>query len=266
MPEEFDKLTGTIGDTLKTAPTLNEDASQPTVPEVDKLVLRAINAAFSNLDKYILNKENALDETKNLLEKKLENVDSKKIVPPEPYVAVPAIQAISFSMHSKVLRNLYANLLAKAMNCDTKNMVHPSFIEIIRQMSPVDAMIFRIIKESNSRPLITIDIKNKNTGGQHPYAKYCSWITDFSLEQCRLSFAFLCRLGMIEISPISHYTVDSNYNSVRQNPAFKKIEEKCLHTLSENQEIVYIKNYIKLNDLSDLFYDICVKDEISCET
>ncbi len=64
MPEGLDKLAGAIGNTLKTAPTLYEDALQPTVQEVGKFaarIPRAINAAFSGLDKWILNKEYAID-------------------------------------------------------------------------------------------------------------------------------------------------------------------------------------------------------------
>lgn len=167
MPEGFDKLAGAIGDALKTAPTLYEDAFQPTVQEVGKFaarVPRAINVAFSGLDKWILNKEYAIDETKKLLEKKLENVNPDNIVEPEPYVAVPAIQAISYSMNNGELRNLYANLLANAMNSDIKNMVHPSFVEIIKQMSPNDATIFKIVSESNLTPLIDLSLKMPKGG------------------------------------------------------------------------------------------------------
>ena len=151
MPVKLDKLAGTIGDTLKTAPTLYEDALQPAVQEVGKFVARiprAINAAFCGIDKWILNKEYTINETKKLLAQKLENVNPEKIIEPEPYVAVPIIQAISYSMNNEELRNLYANLLANAMNLDTKDSVHPSFVEIIRQMSPNDAKIFKHISTS----------------------------------------------------------------------------------------------------------------------
>ena len=165
MPEGLDKLADAIGDTLKTAPTLYEDALQPTIQEAGKFVARiprAINAAFSGLDKWILNKEYAIDETKKLLEKKLENVDPDKIVEPEAYVAVPAIQAISYSMNSEELRNLYANLLAKAMNSDTKDQVHPSFVEIIKQMSPTDALLLKEIALTKSFPIVNLSV-NKYT-------------------------------------------------------------------------------------------------------
>ena len=100
---------------------------------------RAINAALSPLRQWIAQREYNVAETEKLLAKKLENIEPEKIVSPEPYVAVPALQAISYSMNSDELRELYANLLAKSMCIDTKNSVHPSFVEIIRQMSPLDA-------------------------------------------------------------------------------------------------------------------------------
>lgn len=52
---------------------------------------------------------------------------------PEAYVAVPALQAISYSMNSEELRNMYANLLAKAIDIDEKDKVHPAFVELIKQ-------------------------------------------------------------------------------------------------------------------------------------
>ena len=57
MPEGFDKLAGAIGDTLKTAPTLYEDALQPTVQEVGKFaarIPRAKNCLHKNLKILIL--------------------------------------------------------------------------------------------------------------------------------------------------------------------------------------------------------------------
>ena len=131
MTEGFDKLAGAIGDTLKTAPTLYEDVLQSTTQESGKtlaLIPRAINAALVPLRQWIAEREYKIAETEKLLAQKLEHVGEEKIVTPEAYVAVPAIQAISYSMDSVELRNLYANLLAKSMNSDTKDSVLPSFV------------------------------------------------------------------------------------------------------------------------------------------
>lgn len=260
MPEGLDKLAGAIGDTLKTAPTIYEDALQPTVQEVGKFVARiprAINAAFSGLDKWILNREYAIDETKKLLEIKLKNVNPEKIVTPEAYVAVPAIQAISYSMDSEELRNLYANLLAKAMNSDTKDMVHPSFVEIIKQLSPSDADIFKLIFERDNKPLIDLSINMPN-GGKNFFASNISWITSYDNKIIRIALDNLTRLGLIEIRNDGCYTEDAIYNIIRNTNYFSQVKQSLLSqnigTIDES------KKYINCTTLASSFYRICINE------
>lgn len=262
MPEGLDKLAGAIGGTLKTAPTLYEDALQPTTQESGKtlaLIPRAINAALVPLRQWIAEREYKLAETEKLLAKKLEHISEDKIVTPEAYVAVPALQAISYSMDSEELRNLYANLLAKAMNSDTKDQVHPSFVEIIKQMSPADALIFSKIITSTIRPLITIKISTPNRG-ERIFAENCSWITDVSLERCRTSFDNLSRLGLIEIPYVESYNAKNNYDYIRINPLFNHAKTECMNHLLKDEHISYVEKYIKINEFSKLFYNVCIKD------
>lgn len=194
MNDELDKLTKGIGKALETTPELYHDALQPSAQESGKLIARiprAINAAFAGIDKWILNKEYSVEETKRLLAAKLDKIDPEKIVEPEPYVAVPAIQAISYTMNSNELRNLYANLLAKSMITDTKETVHPSFVEIIKQMSPIDARVFQLIMDTRLRPVINLTRKSSN--GNTLIQSHCSWITSFSIKQCATSIDNLLR-------------------------------------------------------------------------
>lgn len=258
MPKDFDKLADAIGDTLKTAPTIYEDGLQPTIQEVGKFaarIPRAINAAFSELDKWILNKEYAVDETKKLLAQKLENVNPDKIVEPEPYVAVPAIQALSYSMNNKELRDLYATLLAKAMNSDTKDLVHPSFVEVIKQMSPIDAAIFKIITESDDTPLIDLWIQ---TNSYDQYNSYnISWITSYNYLEVRLSLDNLSRLGLIEIPSNMHYTDDTIYNIIRETEYYKEIKKQLQ---SMHGKIMETQKCLRCTSFSSVFYGICIKD------
>lgn len=126
------KLAGGVGKAVETVPDIYDDALKPAAQESGKtlaLIPRAINAALSPLRQWIAQREYNVAETEKLLAKKLENIEPEKIVSPEPYVAVPALQAISYSMNSDELRELYANLLAKSMCIDTKNSVHPLLLK-----------------------------------------------------------------------------------------------------------------------------------------
>lgn len=260
MAEGFDQLAKGIGKAIETVPELYEDAFQPTVQETGKLVaeyLAAINAAFSGLDRWILNKEYSIDETKKLLTQKLKSINPEKIVEPEPYVAIPTIQAISYTMNSEELRNLYANLLAKSMISDIKDSVHPSFVEIIKQMSPRDAAIFRLISQSTTRPLIDLQVETPPSR-RLPIQYHCSWINDFSIKQVATSIDNLTRLGLIEIPYGESYVIKTIYDNVKNNPLFKDLEAQSKAKLKENETLVYDERYIKTTDLSTLFYNVCV--------
>lgn len=270
MPEGFNKLAGAIGDTLKTAPTIYEDALQPTVQEVGKFtarIPRAINAAFSGIDKWILNKEYAIDETKKLLAQKLENVEPEKIVEPEPYVAIPAIQAISYSMNSEELRNLYANLLAKAMNSDTKDLVHPSFVEIIKQMSPIDSLVFKTIMEREANPLIDLvyeKTKESNFQLHIPIAikTIATNISDIDLaptESICLSLDNLVKQSLISIPEDKAYTENHLYDNILSSKFYIEQQQKYSHS-SDGYKFSHKKKMITLTNLGILFYNICVVD------
>lgn len=260
MPEGLDQLAKGIGKAIQTVPELYQDAFQPTVQETGKLVSRiprAINAAFSGLDKWILNREYSIDETKKLLAQKLENVEPEKIVEPEPYVAIPAIQAISYSMNSEELRDLYANLLAKAMNTDTKESVHPAYIETIKQLSPEDAAYFKHIYPLETRPLIDVKLELPNS----LTATIATNSNLFSLGYTKnfaLSLDNLYRLGLVKIPDGIWYGDDSIYEQILFAVKSEYTLEKYNHLRPDATEISFTKKRIDITDYGTSFYTTCV--------
>ena len=260
MLEGTDKLLSATGKAIETVPDLYDDSLKPTVQESGKvlsLIPRTINAALVPLRKWIANKEYNLAETEKLLSQKLEHIGEEKIVTPEAYVAVPAIQAISYSMDNEELRNLYANLLAKSMNIDTKGYVHPAYVEIIKQMSPLDAMVLKDIYESEITPIIHLFIKDTK-GGEFQHKYNITWMTFANYNDICISLNNLIRLGLIEISNDHHYINDVTYKFVRETKAYDALKAE-LEAINEG-DIGEAKRYIKKTALFDSFYEICVKE------
>lgn len=263
MPQGFDKLAGGIGKAIETVPDLYDDALKPVTQESGKtlaLIPRAINAALSPLRQWIAQREYNVAETEKLLAKKLENIDPEKIVSPEPYVAVPALQAISYSMNSDELRELYANLLANSMCTDTKNSVHPSFVEIIKQMSPIDAVVFKIILNSELRPLIDMNINYpSNEGGvSKTIFRNVSWITNYPYKQLIVSFDNLERLNLINISD-SFYTHSENYQLITNTSFYNDQKHILVNNLASSRTYSEDKKIMELTDLGILFGNICIQ-------
>lgn len=245
-------------------PNIYDDGAKPAIREIGQFIarpLKLINTLFQPLDIWLLNKEYNIEKTKILLAERLQHVKPEELVSPEPHVAIPAIIALSYSMDSEELRNLYANLLSKAMVLEMKDKVHPSFVEIIKQLSPIDAIVFKEIMERPIKPIIDLYITNSDEISEVTTIENITWM-DREYEVVLVSLANLVRLGLIEIPDGYNYNNDLNYSLVRSSSTYDIIFQKlnCQIKIQEllNHKVKERKKYIKLNALSETFYKICV--------
>lgn len=103
------------------------------------------------------------------VQKRLAGTSPDDIITPPKEIAVPTIIANSYT-DSDVLRSLYANLLSKAMD-KTENSAHPSYVEIIKQLSPDEALL---LKESPLliSPTATCAIRYQHKSTYDNYMSY----------------------------------------------------------------------------------------------
>lgn len=264
-------LINAAADNAEVVKSVYDDAVKPVAQEAGKAVLepvkgvtrigRVINALFSKVDAWVLNREYSLNETRILLEKKLENISEDKITTPPYYVLVPALQAISVSMDSSELRNMYANLLARSMCSDTTDKAHPSYVEIIRQLSPLDCRIFKhIASTTGCLPIFKLHIENISRGSVIELIPVISEIDIESVETVLVALNNLTRLGLLAEGRAVYD--NSRYERIKENPNVKefctRIESKIKNPTTE--KLQYRKVSLNVTGFGDNFYDICVKD------
>lgn len=257
----IDKLVQGVGKAIDKVPDIYDDGLKPTTKESGKvlaLIPRTISAALAPLRQWIAQKEYNVAETEKLLAQKLEKVEYDKIVSPESYVAVPAIQAIAYSMNSEELRNLYANLLAKSMYIDTKELVHPSFVEIIRQMSPIDALIFKTIMGRAVNPMINLVMKNEKGN----FITIVTNVTDINIasqELIGVSIDNLTKQNLLSVPDDGFYSDEKVYDSILQTEFYEKQKNLNRRTV-DGFEFTYTKKMINKTNLGRLFYKVCVAE------
>lgn len=248
-----------------------KDGAKETVQSSGKLISllpRVIHAALCNVEKWILNKEYSIKETQKMLEYKLKNIDPSKISEPEAYVAVPTINALSYSFASDDLIDLYANLLASSMIDDEKWKVHPSFVEIIKQLSPDEAKLLKYLadyKGENEFPLINLVMKRDNDNyTSESYIKISNFSgIGFGVCDCPENISSyidnLIRLQLIEIKDMSRvsdydYSIECNHDLIKtyinNNPL------KPGFTWEFDEFMFMITNFGKL------FINVCVHNPI----
>lgn len=237
---------------------------QPT-GELLGLLPRVIKAALAPVEKWVLQQEYSVSETKKLLEEKLKNVPQEMIETPEPHIAVPALQYISYCMDNDELRNMYANLLASSMVSVVKKGVHPGFVEIIKQLCPDEARILRYFSTNKTIPTVTVRYERESKGG-------IDVIKNFSnvgeLVGCEMTleinkyFDNMIRLGLIVASPVmSSLTNKELYEPLKNHPFIlaniERIKDEDVHSKGYVKADI-IEGYLSLTDYGVAFCNICI--------
>lgn len=233
-----------------------KDALRPVVKPVGEILgflPRTLKLAFSGWEKWLINGEESLRLTAEAIKEKVKQIPEEKLVEPEPYVAIPAIQQISYCQNSEELRYLYANLLTSSMNADKKWQVHPSFVDVIKQITPDEAKIIKRIPDfkNNFMPAIDVKLTDKNASG----SGHQIFITNFTTvglnvienkENICSYIDNLVRLKILEIPPTYHLTDESLYKPLEESPILGKMippAYKLIYNIGYNHKIIAITNY-----------------------
>ncbi len=242
---------------LKAVPVY-EDGLKPAVKEVGKsleTIAKAINVALLPISGVIWGAEKIKDFFEKDVIEKLKDVSIEDICAPDPTVAGPALEALKFAGHKENLREMYANLLAKALNKNTTDKTHPSYVEVIKQLTVEEAKLLQLLSNKESYPIICNFLHiTKHTGQpmllRNRFNQICSEI-NISQDNSNTYYDNLQRLRIMEIIETSTQEIEENFMSLNglSLPGSDRFEFK-------NRT-----NYIlKFTNYGNRFVDICIKD------
>lgn len=235
-----------------------QDGIKPTLIETGKtasLFPRVIKNAFSKVEMWCLNREFMVEEFKIELERKLETKKVENIVDANPRIFIPAAQAISYSWDEKEIKELYINLMASDMDCDTKKQVHPSFTEVIKQMDTIDVKLFTTLYESFILPVYGLSRKLE-TGGVSNVLEYLLSDEYYSLASENMiikSLNNLERLKLINISFEKFYNNKQNYFTLENGQTIQKYKNEY------KEDLDISKGVIEKTEFGKDFYNVCCK-------
>ena len=138
------KLTGE--DPKAQAATENLGESAVIITQAIKnalLPLEVLNHAINKARRYFNNQ--FIDE----LKEKASRIPPDQVVEPKASVAIPAMHNLGYSCDEKDLKEMYLNLLATSMDKRFASTAHPSFVDIIRQLSSEDAKLLKAVLGKN---------------------------------------------------------------------------------------------------------------------
>ncbi len=143
------------------------DLAKPGVAQVGKALSTILGLGNTILWPFALLNERAKIALENNLEKyrqQLKQVPQDRIAEVPPEVGVPIAEKLAYVTDDQ-LSGLYINLLAKASTLDYAHTAHPSFVNVISNLSPDEALLLQHIRED--RPFVEARLSKKGKTEWH---------------------------------------------------------------------------------------------------
>lgn len=261
------KAENKCGALIELAKDAYKDVVHPVAENTGKvlaLLPQAVNAALLPVRKWILYRDAQYGAVEQLLAKKLESVPPSEIVSPEPHVAVPALNAIAYSMDSEELRNMYANLLASSMSKNMRENVHPSYVEIIKQLMPDEARIMQFMY-SYDRQIPAIAIREefgKDDGyvDRVPcFTQLYQFVKELEIKDYNRIAIYvdnLVRLQLLQIPNDSFLADETEYVALENDPNVSSIKNT---PLPEGHTWSIARLYVGMTVFGKAFCKVCIK-------
>lgn len=188
----------------------------------------------------------------------LSNIPPEKQLEPSFQITAQALENAKYCINENELREMFTSLISNSMNSDFLQDIHPSFAEIIKQMSVIDARILKKFKGKyiSGIPICHYQIESKTSKGyitvlKNAFLEY----PEASLELCSQSLSSLTRLGLLEIPYAEYLDLPDYYEQFKHHPYFFALEKSF-----PDKNVTIQKSVARLSPLGCSFIKVCIPD------
>lgn len=160
---------------------------------------------------------------------------------------------------------MFAKLIANSMNKSTADYVHTAFVDLIKQMSSVDAYFMSTFKPNNVYPCVRFSLQEDNKKSffvKMPLVYFDPQRDDTVFQESAVSLFNLQRLGLINISLTEWLNDDLYYEKYKNwSGAFlyeSHIDSNGVEHLEVSKPLKMDKGNISLTPLGESFIKVCL--------
>ncbi len=244
-------------------PKFVDKAMSPVAESVGNSIANIWDLVFGNhiklwKQKQEFNHQKNYQDYVERVNNKISEIPTESLAEPSLHIIGPAIEASKFYIDSLELREMFANLIAASMNENMVDTIHPSYVEIIKQISPDEAKLLKFMQGGNY-PFYNV---HSLQGGNQKITliRYFS-IIGFQAgcqdpENITVYLDNLNRLGLIQLDSTRFVADHSQYVEIEENTFFKEaIEQLSLF----DDKIEKQKGYIESTLYGINFYKSCIE-------
>ncbi|OXR49305.1 hypothetical protein PuT2_05695 [Pusillimonas sp. T2] len=254
-----DKLTDEV---TKLAPEVYKDLVKPAAQEVGVVAGRSAKALLSPVRAFLWSWERIEQLVVDGVNRRFERIPEEQRKTPDPEIAVPLIQALTYTAQNETLREMYLNLLSNSMDTAMDKSVHPSFVDLIKQMSAIDAKVFeRLANKTGYQKVINPNVAIKSQSKIFVNA-VPEWFTGWKIDghdifDTSASILRLSKFGLVELM-FDRTAGNDSYDELQSHPELIPILERYRRANPELElELTAIRSILYVNEYGRQFKTAC---------
>jgi hypothetical protein len=169
-------------------------------------IAKAVTMALSPLSSAVWGYELLWDWLQASLTARMAGTPPTQITSPPGHVAGPLLLHLRFLQSEEVLRELFAGLLACAMDSQRQREVHPAFVSVLQQLSPGEAMLLTHLSKKPGWTISDLWEERKITQElslEKQFALVCRAAEVKAEDQAEAYMVNLIRLGVLMLRELS---------------------------------------------------------------
>jgi Abortive infection alpha len=255
---------------------VGSDLVKESYSDIVKPVAKDIGEAISGILKVItyyprfwarasdISLEEKLERFKKKFTADVEEIPVEFRVLPSPSILGPSLQALEYAVVEDDLSDMFSNLIVSSMNSSKSGIAHPSFAEIIKQITSDEAKILKFLSQESPQPVV--DVMSITLDGLtiHYLHREESFIPeDAGCEHIKLGPQYLGnlqRLGLIDLPenvPLADLSYYDRLNKWFEEGTKDKEEYEKLHGVR-----LQLRNRrVRMSELGKMFLYACIPDK-----
>lgn len=221
--------------TIKVPTDITRAALEPAAKHVGEGLGNLFYLAFSPVLKAKIKKEYEIKLFKEDIEREIAKIPADQLIEPQINIVGPALEAAKYYIEYADIREMFAKLIAASMNEQEFRNSHPSYVEVIKQFSPMDAKVIKFLNENYGKVGSGI-IAGRTGGGSLDLVKNFFPFPDINennYEDYTLSIDNLVRLGLITINEFEHFIDVTRYNLLEQHKLLEYFRNEQTEAIKE---------------------------------
>lgn len=211
---------------------------------------------------------NNVDKFKEEITNKSAQIPDENRIEPDVDVIGTTLESAKFRINKDEIRDMFSNLIVSAMDSSKADDIHPSFSEMIKMLSPLDAQNLYYLYHNGDETISSVR-ETQEDGGYTDHFKHIFLGNPKCQDNILIepSIDNLIRLKLVDVTYDAHKNDESLYDKHRENSLILELKERRTQeiqlykellnsvndgeriqgVLQEHQDLFIIKNLKKLS-------------------